>query len=93
MDDQKTNQLVKLYDPHPGFAGAVVPLPTPMKNVADGLAGKTMSLEEVLEQMSPAASKCGGSLEIVEEYQYIGFLIQEKSGRTHYFRLIRYCEA
>ncbi len=71
MDEQKTNSRMKLYDPHPGFAGAVVPLPVPMKKVIDGLDGKVMSLEEALEQMQPTVGKCGGVLEIVEEYQFI----------------------
>ncbi|MBI5398587.1 hypothetical protein HZB03_03930 [Candidatus Woesearchaeota archaeon] len=83
-------QKVLLYDPHPGFMGAAIPLPEPMKKIARQLEGKVMSLEETIEMISPVATEAGGTLEIVEKYKFIGFRVKERSGREHYFRLIRY---
>lgn len=34
--------VVTLYDPHPGFAGAVIPIPPAVKRVADALNGQTL---------------------------------------------------
>ena len=83
-------QKVELYDPHPGFAGAAVPLPRPMKDAADELNGQSLILEDVLANLSPIADEVGGTLGIVEKYNFIGFRIKEKSGREHFYRLIRY---
>ncbi|MBI4738975.1 hypothetical protein HY772_05450 [Candidatus Woesearchaeota archaeon] len=88
MPDLKKEVL--LYDAHPGFAGAVIPLPYHMKKIARQLEGKVMSLEETIEIISPIANEAGGTLEIVEKYKFIGFRVQGASGREHYFRLIRY---
>ena len=83
-------QRVELYDPHPGFGGAAVPLPLPIKELIDTLVGKEMSLEEAVERLSPAAQSCNGNVEIIEHYQYLGLKIKEEDGRTHFFRLMRY---
>ncbi len=87
------NQKVELYDPHPGFAGAAVPLPQPMKILADGLAGQSMTLEQALKIIAPAAEKLGGVAAVVEKFDYISFTYHERSGRTHLFRLLRYKQA
>ncbi|MBU0470141.1 MAG: hypothetical protein KKA62_01505 [Nanoarchaeota archaeon] len=83
-------QKVELYDPHPGFAGAAVPLPKSMKEFADELNGQQMTLEEALEKLSPVAEDLGGAVQIVGKMKYIGFTYFESSGRQHYFRLLRY---
>lgn len=83
-------QKVELYDPHPGFAGAAVPLPKAMKDAADELNGQSLVLEDVLTNLSPVAEEIGGTLEVVEKYNFIGFRIKESSGREHFYRLIMY---
>jgi len=90
MNQNSLNQKVELYDPHPGFGGAVVPLPKIMKDLADGLNGKVMSLETVLDEISLTAKKSGGYTRLVEEHEFIAFGYKEQSGREHFFRLIRY---
>ncbi len=85
---------VRLYDPHPGFAGAV-PLPRRMKELADSLDGNVLTLEDAIEKITPVAESLGGRIEIVEEdHQYILF---EMSGLPdyvmHVYRLIRYEDA
>ena len=93
--------LVRLYDPHPGFAGAAVPLPKAMKDAADKMDGKRMMLEEAVEKLSSVAKKVGGKIELVEEYNYIGFSMRARGSTfspflgniqylSHNYRLIRY---
>ena len=59
---------VRLYDPHPGFLGAAVPLPESMKEAIDQLAEKEMSLEETLELLNPITEKIGGKIAV---YDYV----------------------
>lgn len=40
------NAIVTFYEPHPGFGGAAVPLPGPVKIAIDELDGKTMTLRQ-----------------------------------------------
>ena len=39
---------VEFYDPHPGFAGAVIRFPQPLKEVADSLNGVTGTVEDAI---------------------------------------------
>jgi hypothetical protein len=84
-------KLVELYDPHPGFAGAFVPLPKPMKEVADILCGQKMTLEEAIEKITPASELIGGTVGVVEKHKYIFFKFGKE--RKHYYRLIQYRES
>jgi hypothetical protein len=81
---------VKFYNPHPGFGGALLPLPTSMKRLADSLDGQVMTLEQAIEKLTPAAKELDGILGIVEEYRYIGF--EFRKDMTHSYRLIDYEE-
>jgi len=78
------------YDPHPGFLGAAVPLPEKMKEAAEQLSGKVISLEEAIGFLTPIFEAIGGTL--VEGNNFILFMIQESSGIKHCYRLIRYRE-
>lgn len=40
--------LVKFFDPHPGFGGATVPLPTSIKTIIDSFDGKEAELFSLL---------------------------------------------
>jgi hypothetical protein len=83
-------QLVELYDPHPGFSGAVVPLPKQLKKVADSLNGKRIVLEDVLKMITHEAEKEGGSVNLVDDYNYIKYSYKQDTGKQHHFRLLRY---
>ena len=82
-------ELVELYSPHPGFSGALVPLPKSMKEIANALDGQTMTLEEAMKKITPVAEKLGGSVETPKNHKFISF---EFGGRTvtHSYRLIKY---
>lgn len=76
------------FDPHPGFAGAAIPLPEPVKKVADELNGKTLSLKEAIARLRAVGI---GSVEVVQQYNYIGLRLGgDKRYATHFFRVIRY---
>jgi|GEM_PF-3894809 len=81
---------VKLYDPHSGIGGPIVPLPTLMKKTIDSLDNKELTLEEVVEELTPVAEKLGGRIDIDKDYKFVGFSIKEKNNVEHYWRLIRY---
>lgn len=84
---------VELYDPHPGFLGAVMPLPRPMKDLAASLDGAILSLDEVIDRLTPMAESLGGRLRVVEKYQYISFQLgNEDDLPMHMYRLLRYRE-
>ena len=92
MDEKKE---VTLYDPHPGFLGAAVPLPAKMKKAIDGLEGKTMPLEEVVQKLEPIAKELNGQIEVDDKFKAsdnsycILFSFTETGGRKHMYRLIR----
>ena len=74
------------FDPHPGFAGASIPIPGPVKKVADGLDGQTMPLKEALARLRAVGI---GSIEVVPEYDCIGLRLGG-GGRYVEFRVIKY---
>jgi len=79
------NKQYEFYDPHPGgISGAIVPLPTHMKSVADSLNGKTITLEEAVE-------KIGEGARVIEKYNFIMY-VKNSGTATHSWRLIRYKE-
>ena len=43
--------VVTFYEPHPGFGGAAVPLPGPVKTAIDELSGKTITLRQGIEKI------------------------------------------
>ena len=93
-------KLVLLHDPHPGIAEALIALPEPMKDCIDSLNLKIMPLEEAVIKIELVANELSGKVEVVENYQYIGFRIIRRdvtpgkinSKKEHYFRLLRYQE-
>ncbi|MDO8496558.1 MAG: hypothetical protein Q7S43_03900 [bacterium] len=87
--EAKRTDLKKLrtfYDPHPGFAGAFLPIPTAVRKVAEELNGKTMTLSEALAKIRSVTE---GKVELVEEYNYISLDITTYCCRNHY-RVIKY---
>lgn len=82
--------LVTFYEPHPGFGGAAVPLPGPVKKAIDELDGKTMILRQGIEKIKATGI---GQLEILEDYGYIMLNLNEwppKKAPCHTWLLIKY---
>lgn len=78
--------LKTFYNPHPGFAGAAIPMPIEVKRVADKLHGKTMPLKEALSSLR-AVTK--GKLKIVAmDISFIMLTLKEDRHITHGFRVI-----
>ena len=83
---------VELYDPHPGFGGGAIALPKVMKDSVDELDGKRMTLEKVIEILTPVADELGGKINVIKgHYHHINFLYPQAE-KKHCFRLIRYRE-
>jgi len=78
----------KFFDPHPGFAGAAIPIPGPIKKAADDLAGRTLPLRVALAKLRAVGI---GTIEVVADHGYIGLRLGG-GGRyaEHFFRVIKY---
>ena len=82
---------VTFYDPHPGYKGAMIPLPKPMKEIADILDGQEMNLEEAVGAIESIANQFNESVvKVVEESNWISFQFEDSMGRTNGYRLLRY---
>lgn len=89
--------IVTLYDPHPGFAGATIPIPATVKRVADDLDGQTMPLGEAIARIQAVTN---GRVEYVTyiTHQWIRLWLPADAsphGRQwigHSFRVIRFRE-
>ncbi len=88
--------LVTFYNPHPGFAGAVIPIPTAVKRVADALDGQTLALGDAVARIQAVTR---GRVEIVASHGYIRLWIPADSSPYgqrwlgHCFRVISFREA
>lgn len=82
------NEPKHFYDPHPGIGGAAVPLPLPLKDAADGLAGKVMTVAraiEILKAVAPTAD-----IDDVAKYGFLMLKFRFGNGGMHAWRIIRY---
>lgn len=89
MNDKNTVDLDTprlFFDPHPGFAGAMIPIPPEIKRVADEMSGQTLPLREAIARLQQPRI---GDIEIIADHGYIGLRLREL-GREHFFRVIRY---
>lgn len=76
------------FDPHPGFAGAAIPIPGPIKKVADELDGQTMPLREAVDRLRAVGI---GTIKVVPEYDYIALRLGGGDRYVgHLFRVIKY---
>lgn len=89
MSDGPSKNVV-FYDPHPGVGGAAVPLPIPVRDFIKNFDGRELPLEEVVDSLTLLASSYNGTIEVVEQYNYLGLRIDGREGETHYYRLLRY---
>jgi hypothetical protein len=87
IKDKFGDKKIRLYDPHPGLAGAIVRLPKNMKSIVDELNGKSMTLNEVIGMLDPIAKHLDGKIGLHSDY--IGFKF--KSGPLiHSYKLWGY---
>ena len=77
----------EFFDPHPGFGGAMIPIPKPVRKVANEINGKSMTLREAVAKIQ-AVTK--GEVSISNNYDFVSLKIKEKSGVRHCFRVIRF---
>lgn len=82
-------EKVEFYDPHPGLGGALVPLPTNMRRLAQYFDGKQEYLEDAVKQIQEEAKRCGGDARAVESHHYVEFAFRT-GPQAHHFRLLRY---
>jgi len=80
---------VKFYEPHEGVGGAVIPLPGPVREAANGLDGRIMPLEEGLASIRLIVDDIGGTLKVVDGHKFINYEL-EREEMVHSWRLIRY---
>jgi len=73
------------YDPHPGFGGAMIPIPTLVRKVAERLDGKSMTLREAVAKIQKVTK---GKIRIRENW--ISLELEESDTRRHMFRVIRF---
>lgn len=79
------NEVKIFFDPHPGFAGAAIPMPTLIKAVADELNGKRMRLSDAVAKIQAATE---GRVSIQDGW--ISLMIHTEKGASHMFRVIRF---
>ncbi len=82
LDNVKT-----FFDPHPGLAGARIPIPEKVRMVANELSGKSMTLCEAVARIQAATS---GKVSIANNYDFILLEIIEANGVRHGFRVVRF---
>lgn len=75
------------YDPHPGFAGAAIPIPGPIKVIADTLNGETLPLSEAIACFRAVGI---GEIELHADEGWIGLRLPFGDGGFHLFRVIRF---
>lgn len=80
-----TDTKKTFFDPHPGFAGALIPIPTAVKKVADKLDGKVIFLHEAAAKIQAVTS---GTVSIKDGWIMLEF--SEPDGTRHGFRVIRF---
>lgn len=84
---------VRFFDPHPGVAGAAIPLPASMKRAVDALSGKEQELDEAMEELRKVSTTLSGTTDIEAHFRPEGWISmrwQPPSGLIHIFRLIRF---
>ena len=75
------------FNPHPGFTGAMIPIPESVRKVANELDGKSMTLREAIARIQTVTK---GKVSIANNYDFISLEITEASGIRHRFRVISF---
>jgi len=79
-------KIREFYDPHPGLAGAIVPIPEPVRIAAVELCNQKISLNKAVGKIRAVTT---GEVEIDSEYKNINLKIRQ-GGLEHNFLVIRY---
>lgn len=79
------DKVKTFFDPHPGFAGATIPLPRAVKEAADKLDGKSMSLRKAIVKLHAVTD---GTVSI--KNGWIALELRKSDGTRHMFRVIRF---
>jgi len=78
----------EFYDPHPGFAGAALCIPSKVQRVASELNGNKVSLREAVARIQAVTT---GLVEIQEKLKALSLTLTLKSrSQTYFFRIIRF---
>lgn len=73
--------MVEFYHAHPGMGGALVPIPTIVKEVADSLNGQTLEFESGYDKIKEVVSKHCPNMNI--SYRDGCILLMAGSFETH----------
>lgn len=79
------NAIREFFDPHPGFVGASIPIPSKVKRVADELNGKSVSLREAINKIQAVTNG-----KVLLRDKWIALELHETDGTRHSFRVIRF---
>lgn len=79
------NEVKRFFDPHPGFAGAAISIPTAVRKVAAKLDGKRMSLRKAIDKIQAVTR---GTISV--EDGWIALELRESGYITHMFQVIRF---
>ena len=84
------NKVVSFFDPHPGLAGCLAPIPDVVKDIADSLNGCVMNLTDAMAQFQREFP--GGTFAVHDDMGFIGLTVGDyKKGETqHSWRVIRF---
>jgi len=86
--DPKMDTTYTFFDPHPGFAGAAIPIPYLVRLVAEDLDGETMTLKDAVKRLESAGI---GRIEIIADHNYIALWLGDDPNKIrHMFRVICY---
>lgn len=83
LDEVKT-----FFDPHPGLAGATIPLPKAVLKVVEDLNGKSMTLRKATARIRQVTT---GKVSTSKDHKHIFLeIVEPSSGIRHVFRVIRF---
>lgn len=79
------------FDPHPGLAGAIIPIPSTVKRVANELNGSKTSLRDAIKKIKAVTT---GKVDIYKNCITLETRCTTPFGlATNYFRVIRFKSA
>jgi len=77
--------LKEFYDPHPGLLGATIPIPEPVRLVAEKLNGQTIGLDKAVRQIQEVTD---GKVCVSDDC--VGLDLKMGNGVRYLFRVIRF---
>ena len=83
--DRNLDKVKTFFDPHPGFAGAAIPIPSAVKKVANELNGKSTSLRKAVAKLQAVTD---GKVSV--EDGWIMLELREPHNTEQMFRVVRF---